>query len=696
MATLQKIRNKGPLLVIVIGLALFAFIAGDLWKVFQPHQGRQDIGEINGKSVSAQDYQSMVDEYTKVQEKIYGRNASDDELTQAKDYIWNTYVQYTLIENEANKMGLKVTDAEIKDMIKKGTNPLLSQTPFVNPQTRMFDKNIMDAFVKNAPKEDVSLIMGYTEKQLKRALLINKYQNLVLKSVISNPVEAEYSFNARSNQSDLLLAALPYSAIADSTVQVSASEIKSLYSQKKEQFRNLAETRDIKYIDVFVTPSDADRQDLLNEVTEYSVELGKPETEVASFIGSTGTQVPYVDMPVSKSSLPTDIAGRLDSVALGEVYGPFYSATDDSYNAFKVLSKVSAPDSVQFRQIQVMAETAEATKSLTDSIMNAIKGGADFEAIAQKYGQVGTSNWISSRDYEGGQFDAASLKVFQSLNNLAPKELTSIEFPQGNVILQVVDRKNMINKYKVAVVKRPVEFSKETYAKAYNDFSQFVASNNTLEKMSQNAEEAGYRLLERANFSSSEHNVCGIHSTREALRWIFEAKKGDVSPLYDCGDNDHLLVVAVEGINKAGYLPVEKVLGDLKAELIRDKKAELLSEQLKKAGSFEAVKSISNVEIDSVKHVSFASPAYVAVTHTSEPALSGNVAKAKANQLSAPVKGNGGVFVFQIYNQEKTNDKFNAKGEEATAANMNMRYASQFLGDLFLKANVKDSRYLYF
>lgn len=683
-------------MVIVIGLALFAFIAGDLWKVFQPHQGRQDIGEINGKSVSAQDYQSMVDEYTKVQEKIYGRNASDDELTQAKDYIWNTYVQYTLIENEANKMGLKVTDAEIKDMIKKGTNPLLSQTPFVNPQTRMFDKNIMDAFVKNAPKEDVSLIMGYTEKQLKRALLINKYQNLVLKSVISNPVEAEYSFNARSNQSDLLLAALPYSAIADSTVQVSASEIKSLYSQKKEQFRNLAETRDIKYIDVFVTPSDADRQDLLNEVTEYSVELGKPETEVASFIGSTGTQVPYVDMPVSKSSLPTDIAGRLDSVAIGEVYGPFYSATDDSYNAFKVLSKVSAPDSVQFRQIQVVAETAEATKSLTDSIMNAIKGGADFEAIAQKYGQVGTSNWISSRDYEGGQFDAASLKVFQSLNNLAPKELTSIEFPQGNVILQVVDRKNMINKYKVAVVKRPVEFSKETYAKAYNDFSQFVASNNTLEKMSQNAEEAGYRLLERANFSSSEHNVCGIHSTREALRWIFEAKKGDVSPLYDCGDNDHLLVVAVEGINKAGYLPVEKVSGDLKAELIRDKKAELLSEQLKKASNFEAVKSISNVEIDSVKHVSFASPAYVAVTHTSEPALSGNVAKAKANQLSAPVKGNGGVFVFQIYNQEKTNDKFNAKDEEATAANMNMRYASQFLGDLFLKANVKDSRYLYF
>lgn len=683
-------------MVIVIGLALFAFIAGDLWKVFQPHQGRQDIGEINGKSVSAQDYQSMVDEYTKVQEKIYGRNASDDELTQAKDYIWNTYVQYTLIENEANKMGLKVTDAEIKDMIKKGTDPLLSQTPFVNPQTRMFDKNIMDAFVKNAPKEDVSLIMGYTEKQLKRALLINKYQNLVLKSVISNPVEAEYSFNARSNQSDLLLAALPYSAIADSTVQVSASEIKSLYSQKKEQFRNLAETRDIKYIDVFVTPSDADRQDLLNEVTEYSVELGKPETEVASFIGSTGTQVPYVDMPVSKSSLPTDIAGRLDSVAIGEVYGPFYSATDDSYNAFKVLSKVSAPDSVQFRQIQVVAETAEATKSLTDSIMNAIKGGADFEAIAQKYGQVGTSNWISSRDYEGGQLDASYVKVFQSLNNLAPKELTSIEFPQGNVILQVVDRKNMINKYKVAVVKRPVEFSKETYAKAYNDFSQFVASNNTLEKMSQNAEEAGYRLLERANFSSSEHNVCGIHSTREALRWIFEAKKGDVSPLYDCGDNDHLLVVAVEGINKAGYLPVEKVSGDLKAELIRDKKAELLSEQLKKASNFEAVKSISNVEIDSVKHVSFASPAYVAVTHTSEPALSGNVAKAKANQLSAPVKGNGGVFVFQIYNQEKTNDKFNAKDEEATAANMNMRYASQFLGDLFLKANVKDSRYLYF
>lgn len=696
MATLQKIRNKGPLLVIVIGLALFAFIASDAWRAFQPHQTKQDVGEINGKEISAQEYQSMVDEYTKVQEKLYGRTTSDEELTQAKDYIWESYVQYALIENEAKKLGLTVTDAEIKALIKEGISPILNQTPFINPQTRRFDKDIMDYFVKQGNPEDVTLIMNYTENQLKRALLINKFQNLLMKSVISNPVEAEYSFNARTNQSDLLLAVLPYSSIADSTVTISSSEIKDLYKKKKEQFKNTVETRDIKYIDVEITPSEADRIAVFNDVTEYSNELAKTNDEFASFIRSTGSTVPFIDLPITKAALPTDIANRLDSVAIGEIYGPFYNQADDSYNAFKILSKQLAPDSIQFRQIQVIAATPEATKTLADSINNAIKGGADFVELAKKYGQTGESNWAASQNYETAQMDANFIKVFNALNTLAPKATANIEFGQGNLIVQVVDRKAMTNKYKVAVVKRPVEFSKETYTKAYNDFSQFVASNGTLEQLMKNAEENGYRLLERNEFMSNSHTVSGIRGTRDALKWIFDAKKGEVSPLYDCGDNNHLLVVAVSDINEEGYRPVEKVADILRAEILRDKKAALLTEKLKNAKSFDEIKSIANVVTDTVKHVTFSAPTYVSVTHSSELVLGGEVMGAELNKLSDPVKGNGGVYVFQVYNREKTNDTFNAKTEEENLSNMNMRLMSRFIGDLYLKGEVKDSRYLFF
>ena len=126
MATLQKIRSKGPLLVIVIGLALFAFIAGDAWKAIQPHQGRQDVGEINGETLSAQEYQELLDEYTEVLKLSQGVNAlNDDQLTYAKDQVWQSYVNNKLIETEAEKLGLSVSDAEIQAVIDEGSHPLL-------------------------------------------------------------------------------------------------------------------------------------------------------------------------------------------------------------------------------------------------------------------------------------------------------------------------------------------------------------------------------------------------------------------------------------------------------------------------------------------------------------------------------------------------------------------------------------------
>ena len=274
MATLQKIRSKGPLLVIVIGLALFAFIAGDAWKVLQPHQGKQDVGEVNGKALSAQDFQQMVEELSDVIKLTNNlQSLNDEQLTSLRDQVWNTYVTNQLIAGEAEKLGLKVTDKEIQTVIEEGTNPLLMQTPFRNPQTGAFDKDMLKKFLADYANMDATKMsaeyaeyyhrMGnlwkFIEKTLKQSLLVEKYQNLISKSFISNPVAAEDAFNGRTEESDILLAGVPYSSISDSTVTVSDSEIKDLYNQRKESFKQEIETRDIKFVDVHVVPSAADQ-----------------------------------------------------------------------------------------------------------------------------------------------------------------------------------------------------------------------------------------------------------------------------------------------------------------------------------------------------------------------------------------------------------------------------------------------------
>lgn len=712
MATLQKIRSKGPLLVIVIGLALFAFIAGDAWKVLQPHQGKQDVGEVNGEVLSAQDYQKMVDELSEVIKLTNGLNSlTEDQLNNVKDQVWQSYVNNKLIAEQAEKLGLKVTDAEIQSIIDQGTHPLLMQTPFRNPQTGMFDKDMLKKFLVDYANLNASQMpaqyveyyqkMGafwqFVEKTLAQSTLAEKYQNLVTKSLISNPVAAEDAFNSRTEQSDLLLAGIPYSSINDSTVQVSDSEIKDRYNEKKEQFKQLVETRDIRYIDVKVVPSDADRKAVEKEVTEYSNQLANTTADFGTFVRSTGSSVNYSDVPVSKSVFPADVASRLDSTGVNEVYGPYYNQTDDSFNAFKLLAKVSSPDSIQFRQIQVYADTEEKTKTLADSIYNALKGGADFAAVAKIYGQTGEATWVNAQSWEGSELDADNSKFINTLLNQPVNELANLNMGQANLILQVMNKKSMQTKYKVAVVKREVEFSKETYNAAYNKFSQFVAQNTTIDSMVKNAEESGYTLMPRTDLSSAEHYVGGVRSTREALKWIFAAKPGEVSPLYECGENDHLMVVALDKIHEAGYRDINSVAEMLRAEIRRDKKAEKIMEEMKKYNSIAQVKGMKDAVSDSVKHVTFSAPAYISVTRSSEPVIGAVAAKTAANKVSAPIKGNGGVYMIQVYAKEKGSEKFDAKQEEATLTNMAVRIAgNQIINDLYQKAKVVDQRYLFF
>ncbi|MBR4380618.1 MAG: SurA N-terminal domain-containing protein [Bacteroidaceae bacterium] len=710
MAALQEIRSHGPLLIGVIALGLFAFIAGDAWKVIAPRQS-QDVGEVNGKKISAQEYQTLFEEYADAVKFSQGLTALTDEQNDAvKDQVWQAYVNNALIENEALKLGLTVSDEEVQDIIDQGTAPILANTPFINQTTGVFDKDMLNMFLVNyssmsASNTSADLYQQYQqvyrywtfiEKTLRQNRLAEKYQTLLSKSLLSNSVEAQNNFDARTTQTDFLMAALPYSTVLDSSIVVTDAEIKARYEKKKEQYRQFVETRDVRYIDVQVVASDEDRAELEKEMEEYTEQLKGEVTDYTTFVRQSGSDQPFVNLYYTAKALPSDVVARLDSVAVGGVFGPYYNAGDNTLNSFKKLEATNMPDSIQFRQIQVTGETQARAQELADSIFTAIKGGAKFDELAQKYGQTGEPVWISSANYEGAQVDGDNLRYINAITTLPQNQLTNLNLSQANVIMEVLAKKSVQPKYKVAIVKRPVEFSKQTYSKAYNDFSEFVAANNTYDKMVANAEDSGYRLYTQGEVQNSDHNIGSIRNTKDALKWVFEAKAGEASSLYECGESDRLMQVGVARINKVGYRPLALVQDEIKRELIREKKGEQLLAKVGNA-SLEQLKGMDGAVSDSIKRVTFANPAYIAAIGSSETVFSADAAVGKQGVASAPLKGNSAIYVLQPYAQNKTNDTYDALVEKVMVQNNKVNIARQQFGnDLYQKANVKDTRYLFF
>ena len=713
MAVLGKIRSRGMILIGIIGLGLLAFIAEEAFRSCEATRNnqRQQVGEVYGEKISVQEFQRMVDEYAEAIKMQQGQeNLNDEQLNQVKDMVWNSYVQNKLVEKEANELGLTVTDQEMQNILNQGTNPMLMQTPFVNQQTGRFDASSLKKFLaeyKNSKTTNPQMAQQYesiykywtfVEKQLRTQLLAQKYQSLLAHCFVSNSVEAKMAFKEENEESQIQLAAFPYTSIEDSKVQVSESDLKAKYDELKPRFKQYVESRDVKYVDILVEPSAADKNALKKQFAEYTKTLTEA-ADPSEVVRRSTSLVSYLGLPVDKEAYPGDVAMRLDSMAVGSVYGPFENAQDNTLNLIKLVAKVQLPDSVEYRQIQVGGATPEAANKTADSIYAALNSGADFEALAKKYGQTGEKTWMTTSQYQmAPSLDKDTKDYINSLNTMGVNELKNIKLPQGNIIVQVLNRKGMVTKYQAAVVKRTIDFSKETYRAAYNKFSSFVSANQTAADVEKNAAKSGYRVQEAKEITTSQHYLAGIHSTREALKWLFDAKQGDVSPLYECGDNNHLLLVVLDRINPVGYRSLNdpQVKEMVKAEVIRDKKAEQIVAKLNGVTSIAAAKTKGGV-LTPVNQVTFASPVFLTATGASEPALSGAVAAtAKGAFSKTPVKGNAGVYMFQVTGRSMRPVKFDAKEIEQRLRQRAMQYAGNFMNQLYINAKVVDNRYLFF
>ncbi|MCO6025824.1 SurA N-terminal domain-containing protein [Prevotella cerevisiae] len=720
MAALGKIRSRGTILIIIIGFGLFAFIAEELFRSCETtsNDRRQQVGEVLGEKISVNDFQKLVDDYSDVIKMQQGTdNIPDDQMNQVKDMVWNTYVQSHIVEKEAKKLGLRVTDGEMQNILNEGTNPMLLQTPFVNQQTGRFDATALQKFLaeykanQNSPsanpqeQEQYDKIYKYwtfIEKTLRQQVLAQKYQSLFAHCFLSNPVEAKMAFKEENQESSIQLAAFPYADINDSQVKITRGDLEKKYDELKLRFKQPVESRDISYVDYHVVASRSDRSTLMNSMNGYQKQLASA-ADPTDVVRKSESTIPYLGVPAPKAFYPADIAADLDSISVGTTTKVMENRQDNTLNILKVMSKASLPDSVQYRSIQVMASTPAASRVKADSIMKALQKGADFEALAKKSGQTGNKMWVTSQQLIGSMAQSASAdnrKMVTALQSGQLNAYANISLTQGNIIVQVTDRQGFKDNYQVAVIKKPIEFSKDTYRNAYNKFSAFVSANQTAGAIAKDAAHYGYKLQSFKDLTTATHYVGNVHSTRDALKWIFDGgtHEGDVSPLYECGDNDHLMVVILNKIHRVGYRDLDdpQVMAVVKAEVMKDKKAAMIIAKLKGVNSIAAAKA-KGAKVSAVNQVTFAAPVFVSATGASEPALSGAVyATAKGKFVDHPVKGEAGVYLFAVVNKTMLPVKFDEKTEEQKLRQKEMQYASNFMQELYLNAHVVDNRYLFF
>lgn len=732
MAALQTIRSKGALLVGVLGLALFAFIAEEFFRSLETtsNMDKNVVGEVYGEKLSIQDFQTLVEERSQIAKftmMMQGQsgNLSDEQTEQIRQQVWQEFVQNKMVEHECDKLGIIITDKEVQEALRQGTSQSLQMLAsiFGNQQTGRFELAYLQQFLKEYDKniksaqqsqnseaveqlQMVKKLWDYSEKQLRSELLSNKYNAMFAMGFISNPVAAKESFDGRTITKNVEIAALPYTAIADKDVKVTDDDLKAAYDELKENFYSPVASADIKYIDKQVVPSAADHAELMKKVQEYQAQL-ENGADVANIVRASGSEVTYTTLPLSKNAynrLP-GIGTALDSMGVGSVKPAFYNGSDNTINTIKLIAKQQAPDSILLRAIPVNPNVADKGKAQADSILNALNGGAKFADIAQKYGVQSDSSWMTTNQYESFGVSDDAAKFYAEIWNIPAGTNKVVTTDQATMVVQVLDRKNITTRYQAAVVKCKLNFSKATYESELSKFNRFLAANNDTASIEKNAAKEGYMLQAVSGYSPTNNIISqriGGSQAKDCDRWIFDdADAGDVSKLYECGKSgDHLLLVLVSAKNKKGILPlsnpdVKAYVTSLATQNKKAQKALELAKSVKTTADMQKVKGNLTATLTSQ---SFSGYPVVTGVNVYEPKLAGAIAQTGVNKYSGLIQGSGAVYIVKVTSQQNNGEKFDANKqtqEQLRVANTigQRAYSSTFNYLINQKADLDDRRY---
>ncbi len=704
MAILGKIRSKGVLLMVVVGLALFAFIIGDALSQGSTYfnKSREVVAEIGDEEINIKDFQAAIDQMVEVYKIETGQSDLNEDITnQLRTSVWESLLNEKLLTAEAEKLGLAVGVEELSDrLIGNNIHPLIQQRRAFAGENGQFSRPALVQFLNSlevtpeneAMRTQIDQAKAYWmfwEKNVKITLLQEKYNMLISKTVTANSLDAKSEYDAAKRSVDVTYVVQPYFSMPDADVKVSSSEIKDKYNQQKEQFKQEA-NRSMKYVVYSVKPSAEDFKKAQTEMSKLSAEF-LTTTDVVGFINQN-SEVRYDGKAYAYANLPVNLRDFAFTNPAGAITGPTFA--NDTYTMAKVMETgISEADSVKIRHIFL----AKNDEGKADSIITTINSGGNFAELAQKYSAVkqtaangGEIGWIV-KDVNGLDKDVITKSFASAVNGIF-----TVKNEQGTQIFQVTERTAARSKVKLAILEIKVSTSNLTVSKIYNEAKQFAAELDG-DDFDKKAKEKGVTVRTASELLATTDKIADLKQSRQIIRWAFENKVGTVSDVYDC--DNQFVVATVTEVNEKGYRSVEKVTDQLKAQLIQEKKAALMIEkltaQIAKTPSIEALAAALKTDIKTAPAINFA--AYQFGVAGFEPAVIGKTSVLPVNKLSAPIKGNSGVYVVLPTNAQMSQNPFDAK-MQIMMLNSRLSYSLPYtiIQDIRDKANVVDNRLNFF
>jgi peptidyl-prolyl cis-trans isomerase D len=686
MATLEKIRSKATLLVIVVGAALLAFIVGDFLKsgstFFQ--QKQENIISVNGESMNYRDYQEQVELRTNALKQNNNRSFTDDEQNQIRQMVLNEAIDRILLAEEAEKLGLVVGKDESKDLLMGDNIAPMIQQYFRNPQTGQFDKMALLQFLQMIESDDYT---GYPEAQIaqmmeqKRAWLDiedqvvkeqlrQKFSILIASAVLTNDLEIRAHAENNNISVDFDYVAQSYNTVPDSVISVSDSEIKQLYNERKNQYKQ-EEAKVIDYIAHPIVPSPEDYQTVETKMLALRDQL-IASTAVAELVQSN-SDVPPINAYQSYASLDETLKQLVIANPVGAVDGPVL--TGDTYHLYKIEGEKTAPDSVNLHVLALPTMGAEdQIKQLADSLINVVKKGTSFADMAssatagQTTGEIG---WTTEADLVA-QVD---VQFKDAVFNAPLNTPMIVQSTMGSFLVQVSEKTKPVKKYKVATLQIRVTPSQETKTRLYNELSQYISTHHSLEALKTNAAEAGFNIQTNVEVAREQINIGSIQSSRQVIQWAYNNKKGDISDIFECQNGDYFVVAAIEGTLASGYRSLASVSNFLRMELASKKKGEKLAADLKALNltTLEQYAEVMEATPQSVKFVTFETPSLSGIG--AEPILNVAAPQASPYQVAGPFAGKNRVYAILVTDKrEEESADPEAQKQQAQTQNMYRTY----------------------
>ena len=662
MASLQRIRNHGALLITIVGLAMLAFILGDFLNSGSSffNRSRENVGVIEGQEIHYTEYEAAKEQLTEVYKIESGRSDFDEDMhAQIRNQVWNMFVMDYTMRAQAKEIGMDVTTDELTELcIGENVHQILRGRRAFYGEDGQYSREIVKNLIaainegsedaeQNANLQQAKTYWMYWEKAVRMSYMQEKYTSLLQHLLKANSLDAEYAFDARQKGVSAEYVMQPYYSVADSLVKVSDRDIKKLYAQHKEQYKQTP-NRAIKYIAFDIVPSEDDfkaAETLMNNLKEEF-----QTTEDVSLVVNTNSDVMYDGRDYSEETVPAQF--KEFAFAKGAKAG---DCTDILFE----------------NNTYAMARIMQAGYSLPDSV--------ELKAIVE-----------DGEDQELGWFKAADLPKNIAEPALAGKrgEKFTVAQGMGEQTYEIMEIGKPTPKVKLAILAREVTPSSKTYSIIYNNAKQFIVNNNNAEALEAAAQEAGMTVVPQFNLTATTDKVGQLAASRPIVRWAFEAKEGQVSDVFECGQQ--FIVAALTEVNDGDYRPLEAVRAELTYEATNNAKAEYIKKELKGVESLEAAAQIMGQKVQSVERVSLADSRLG--NAGMEPAVIGAAIAQGENALSEPIQGNMGVFVIKTGAANNAEGTFNAESEKAQLSSRFAYLPYQAIQLLEDKADITDNR----